>query len=105
APTIVSVAPPNLSTHIGTNAAVSLNFNKAINPVSVTGSSLQLSGGSVTQTPSSISVTPDLTRTTIIPQAPLPSTTQMAIAVNGVTSEAGVAVAGQTTHFTTMAGP
>jgi hypothetical protein len=29
----------------------------------------------------------------------------MAIAINGVTSEAGVAVASQTTHFTTRAGP
>jgi hypothetical protein len=105
APTIVSLAPPNSSTNIGTNAAVSVNFNKAINPVSVAGGSIQLSGGSVTETPSSISFTPDFTRTTIIPQAPLPSSTQMAIAINGVTSEAGVAVASQTTHFTTLAGP
>jgi hypothetical protein len=105
APTIVSLTPPNSSTNIGTNAGISMNFNKAINPVSVTGSSIQVSGGSVTAVPSSISFTPDFTRTTIIPQAPLPSNTQMTIAVNGVTSEAGVAVASQTTHFTTMAGP
>ena len=105
APTIVSLTPPNSSTNIGTNAGVSLNFNKAINPVSVTGSSIQVSGGSVTAVPSSISFTPDFTRTTIIPQAPLPSSTQMAIAINGVSSEAGVAVASQTTHFTTQASP
>jgi large repetitive protein len=105
APTIVSLAPPNSSTNIGTNAGVSMNFNKAINPVSVTGSSIQMSGGSVTAVPSSISFTPDFTRTTIVPQAPLPSSTQMTIAVSGVSSEAGVAVASQTTHFTTMAGP
>jgi hypothetical protein len=53
----------------------------------------------------SISFTPDYTRTMIIPQAPLPSSTTMAIAVSGVTSQAGVAVASQTTHFHTMAGP
>jgi hypothetical protein len=105
APTIVSLAPPNLSANIGTNAGVSLSFNKAINPVSVTGSTVQVSGGSVTSVPSSISFTPDYTRATIIPQAPLPSSTQMAIAISGVTSETGVAVASQTTHFTTMAGP
>ena len=105
APTVVSVAPPNSSVNIGTNAPVSVNFNKAINPVSVTGSSIQVSGGSVTEVPSSISFTPDFTRTTIIPQAPLPTSTQMAVAINGVTSEAGVAVASQTTHFTTLAGP
>ena len=105
APTISSIAPPDTAANIGTNAGVSVNFNKAINPVSVTGSSIQLSGNSITEVPSSISFTPDFTRTMIIPQAPLPSSTTMAIAISGVTSEAGVAVASKTTHFTTMAGP
>jgi hypothetical protein len=104
APTITTVAPPNSAINIGTNAGVAVDFNKAINPVSVTGSSIQLSGGSVTEVPSSISFTTNYTRTIIIPQAPLPSSTQMAIAISGVTSEAGVAVASQTTHFTTLAG-
>jgi hypothetical protein len=102
APTILTVAPPNSTTGIGTNAALSVNFSKAINPVSVTGSSIQLSGGSVTEVPSSISFTTDYSRTMIVPQAPLPSSTQMAIAINGVTGEAGAAVASQTTHFTTI---
>src|ERR1019366_7688375 len=35
APTIVSEAPFNNATNVGTNALVSVNFNKAINPVSV----------------------------------------------------------------------
>jgi hypothetical protein len=105
APTISSVAPPDSSANIGTNAGISVNFNKAINPVSVTGSSIQLSGSSVTEVPSSISFTSDYTRTMIIPQAPLPSSTSMTIAISGVTSEAGVAVASKTTHFNTMAGP
>jgi len=104
APTITTLAPPATSTKIGTNAGVSVDFNKAINPVSVTGSSIKLSGGSVTEVPSSISFTTDYKRTMIVPQAPLPSSTQMAIAISGVTSEAGVSVASQTTHFTTMAG-
>jgi large repetitive protein len=104
APTIVTVTPPNLATKIGTNAGVAVAFNKAINPVSVTGSSIQLSGGSVTEVPSSISFTTDYKRTVIVPQAPLPSSTQMAIAISGVTGQNGVAVANQTTHFTTMAG-
>jgi len=101
---ISALAPPNSSTKIGTNAGVSVSFNKAINPVSVTGSSIQLSGGSVTEVPSSISFTPDYARVMIAPQAPLPSSTQMAISISGVTSEAGLSVASQTTHFTTMAG-
>jgi len=105
APTILSLAPPNLAANIGTNALVSANFNKAINPISVTGSTIALSGGSTTEMPSSIAFTPDYKRVTITPQAPLPASTQMAIAINGVTSQAGVSVASQTTHFTTVAGP
>jgi hypothetical protein len=105
APVVISVTPPDSSIHIGTNAGVSVNFDRAINPVSVTGSSIQLSGGAVTAVPSSISFTPDYTRVTILPQSPLPPNTQMAIAINGVTSVAGVPVASQTTHFTTTAGP
>ncbi len=105
APTVVSVAPPNSATSIGTNAGVSVNFNKAINPVSVTGSTIQLSGGSVTEVPSSISFTPDYKRVTIVPQSPLPPSTLMTIAISGVTSEAGVSVSSQNTTFTTMAGP
>ena len=104
APTVVTVAPPNSATNIGTNAFIAVDFNKAISPVSVTGSSIQLSGGSVTEVPSSISFTTDYKRTIIVPQAPLPSSTKMAIAISGVTSQAGVSVAGQTTNFTTMAG-
>jgi hypothetical protein len=104
APTITTVAPPNSAVNIGTNAFVAVDFNKAINPVSVTGSSIQVSGGSVTEVPSSISFTTDYKRTIIVPQAPLPSSTSMAIAISGVTSQAGVSVASQTTHFTTMAG-
>ena len=89
-----------------------MNFDKAINPVSVTGSSIQLSSASVTEVPSSISFTTDYMRTIIVPQAPLPSSTQMTIAINGgaslgtslVTSVAGMAAANQSTGFTTMAG-
>jgi len=81
APNILTVAPPDSSTNIGTNAGVSVNFDKAVNPVSVNGSSIQLSGGSITEVPSSISFTPDYLRTIIVPQAPLPGSTQMAIAI------------------------
>ena len=103
-PTILAVAPPNASSSIGTNAVVSATFNKAINPVSVTGNWIQVSGGSITEVPSSISFSPDYTRAIIIPQAPLPASTQMTIAITGVASEAGVAVSSQTTNFTTAAG-
>ena len=105
APTIVSQAPTNNATNIGTNASVAVNFNKAINPISVTGSTIQLSAGSTTETPSSVSFSPDYTRVSIIPQAPLPPSTQMTVTISGVTSEAGKAAAKTTTTFTTAAQP
>src|ERR1019366_3996057 len=105
APTIVSQAPTNNATNIGTNARVAMNFNKAINPVSVTGSTIQLTGGSATEVPSSISFTPDYTRVMIVPQAPLPPSTAMTLAVNGVTSQAGINAATTSTSFTTAAQP
>jgi hypothetical protein len=105
APTVVAVAPANGAKNIGTNAVVSVTFSKAINPVSVTGSTIQLSAGTTIETPASISFSADYKRVSITPQAPLPSSTLMTIAINGVTSQAGVGVATQSTTFTTMAGP
>jgi hypothetical protein len=54
-----AIAFSHNSTNIGTNTLVSVNFNKAINPVSVTGSTIQLSAGSTNEVPSSISFSPD----------------------------------------------
>ncbi len=59
----------------------------------------------MTETPSSISFSPDYTRVRIVPQAPLPPSTAMTLAVNGVTSQAGVSAATKTTNFTTAAQP
>ena len=105
APTILSQAPTNNSTNIATNTLVAVTFNKAINPISVNGSTIQLSTGSITEVPSSISFSPDYTRVSITPQAPLPASTQMTVAIDGVTSLAGKSVAAETTHFTTAAQP
>jgi hypothetical protein len=105
APTIVSQAPTNNASNIGTNALVSVNFNKAVNPVSVTGSTIQLTAGSTTEVPSSINFSPDYTRVSITPLAPLPPSTQMTITINGVSSVAGKSVAKTTTNFTTAAQP
>jgi hypothetical protein len=52
----------------------------------VTGSTIQLSAGSTTEVQSSISFSPDYTRVSISPLAPLPLSTVMTVAINGVTS-------------------
>jgi hypothetical protein len=105
APTVTSVAPPNGWQNIGTNAGLRVVFSKAVNPITVTGSTIQLSGGGMTATPSSISFTPDYTTVNLVPQAPLPASTTMTISINGVQSVSGTAVTPLTTTFQTLAGP
>ncbi len=105
APTIISIAPANGSTNIGVNAQVLLRFSNAIDPISVTGSTVQISGGGQTVTPVSIAFNPPYYDTaTITPQAPLPASTLMTIAINGVTDGEGNAVTHQPTTFTTGPG-
>ena len=103
--TVKSLAPPNGAKNIGTNAGLNVVFNKAVNPITVTGSTIQLSGGGTTEVPSSISFSPDYTVVNIVPQAPLPPSTTMTVTVNGVQSVSGFKVTPQTSTFTTLSGP
>jgi hypothetical protein len=110
-PTVLSVGPPDGATGVGVNASIIATFGGAIDPVSVTGATIQITGGSQTVVPSSISfgrlfvASPYFDYVSITPQAPLPANTVMAIAINGVTDPEGNAVTAQTTHFTTGPGP
>jgi hypothetical protein len=105
APTVTSVAPPNGWQKIGTNAGLRVVFSKAVNPITVTGSTIQLSGGGMTATPSSISFSPDYTTVNIVPQAPLAASATITISINGVQSVSGTAVTPLTSTFQTLAGP
>ena len=105
APTIVAVGPPNGATGVGINAAIIVTFSSAVDPISVTGSTVHITGGSQTVVPSTISFNTTFTVATVTPQAPMPANTSMTIAISGVTDAEGNAVASQTTTFTTGAGP
>jgi len=105
APTVTSVAPPNGWQNIGTNAGLRVVFSKAVNPITVTGSTIQLSGGGMTATPSSISFSPDYTTVNIVPQAPLAASATITISINGVQNVSGTAVTPLTSTFQTLAGP
>ena len=104
-PTIVSVSPPNGSVNVGDNAQVVVVFSKPVNPLTVSGSSIKLSGGGTTEVPDSISFSNNNQTVVLVPHAPLPDNTQMTLAISGVTDVAGNAVAPQTTTFTTGTGP
>ena len=105
APVIVTVSPPNGSTNVGDNIILDVQFSKAVNPVTVNGSTIQLSGGGTTQVADAISFSNNNQRVVLVPHGPLPDQTVMTITISGVTDVAGNAVVPQTTTFTTGAGP
>jgi len=71
----------------------------------VNGSTVQLSGGGITEVPDSITFSNNNQSVLLVPHAPLPDTTQMTLTISGVTDVAGNALAPQTTQFTTGTGP
>jgi hypothetical protein len=105
APTILSVSPPNGSTNVGDNAQVVVFFSKPVNPLTVSGSSIQLTGGGITEVPDSISFSNNNQNVQLVPHAPLPDNTVITLTISGVTDVAGNVVATQATTFTTGIGP
>jgi large repetitive protein len=105
APTVVSVSPPNGSTNVGDNIDVHVVFSKAIDPVTVSASSIQLTGGGTTQVADAISFGNNNQSVVLVPHGPLPDNTVMTLAISGVLDVAGNAVVAQTTTFKTGTGP
>ena len=104
APTITTLAPANNSTNIGDNAVIQIGFSKPIDPLTINGTSVKVTGGSSTVMPASISFNSTSQIATITPFAPLPDSTMMTIAISGVTDTSGNTVTPQSTTFTTGLG-
>jgi YD repeat-containing protein len=104
-PTVLSVSPPSGSTTVGDNAQVVVLFSKPINPLTVSGSSIQLKGGGATEVPDSISFSNNNQNVQLVPHTPLPDNTVITLTISGVTDVAGNAVTTQATTFTTGTGP
>jgi hypothetical protein len=83
-PTVTGVAPPNTAAGIGVNALIRITFSKAVNLITVNASIVQLSGGSFTLMPTSITTPDNKVSFTIAPQSTLPVSTQMTLTINGV---------------------
>jgi hypothetical protein len=101
---ITGLAPTNGSTNIGDNAVIQVGFSKPVDPLTVNGTSIHVTGGSSTVVPSSISFDSTGQMVTITPLLPLPDNTAMTIAISGVTDTSGNAVTPQSTTFTTGPG-
>src|SRR5579864_7854457 len=105
APAIVWVAPPDGVTNVPVNANVRVLFSEPVNPLTVNGSSIQLSGGGSAAVADSVNFSNNNQSAVLVLHEPLPESTQMTLTVAGVQDLAGNAVVAQTTHFTTGTGP
>jgi len=104
-PTVTALGPPAGTQNVGINAEIYVQFNKPINPLSVTGSTIAITGNSQTVVPATISFNSTNAIAIIQPSTPLPPSTTMTIAVSGVTDPEGNTVTASTTTFKTEAGP
>ena len=104
APAVAAVSPPNGAANVGINAVVRIRFSEQINPLTVSGDTIQITASGFTAVPASISFSATDTEVAVTPLQPLPVATVMTIHVSGVEDGAGQAVAPITTSFTTGTG-
>ena len=105
APTVVAVSPMDQLGNVPTNANIRVQFSGPIDPMSVSGTTIQVSGGGQPVPPGSISFSSSNQIVQITPQSVLPASTVMTLTISGVKDVAGNAVAIKTTQFITAATP
>ena len=66
-PTVTSVTPPNGAASVGVNGLVKVQFSEPVNPITVSGTSVRVSGGTVTLVPMSLSFDTTNTQVTFTP--------------------------------------
>ncbi|HKV80417.1 MAG TPA: Ig-like domain-containing protein [Candidatus Sulfotelmatobacter sp.] len=104
-PTVLTVSPSSGTTNVGINSLIFAKFSKPIDPITVSGASVQVTGGSQTAIPLTMSFNATFDTVWITPQAPFPATTPITIKINGVTDPQGNAVTPWTSTFNTGNGP
>lgn len=125
-PVVTLVSPPDGSIAVPVNADIHVRFNEAIDPLTLTDATVQVSGGgqvaiagTIRLIPTFVSGPPVATAAAVIgggsggfiqeavitPQEPFPANTPMTITIAGVQDLAGNPVVAKTAHFTTGAGP
>ena len=103
-PTVEAVTPLNGSSNVGINALVRVRFSEPINPITVTGTTIQVRAGAFVAVPTTISFDPTNTEVTITSVQPLPDATVLTIVVEDVEDRAAHSVTPLTTTFTTRTG-
>jgi hypothetical protein len=105
APAVKTIAPTNNVTGIGTNSTIRIQFSEAIDPITVNTSNLTLTGNAAS-IPWQATFDSTGTVLTVIPQAALPASVQITVALaSGVTDLAGHGLPAFSSVFTTGASP
>ncbi len=104
-PTVLAVTPPDGAIEVGVNANVRVRFDEAINPLTVTGSTISVMDSSQTIVPCTMTFNTTNTDVTIVPHTPLPDGMTVTVTVQGVEDTVGQAVTPRITTFTTRTGP
>jgi hypothetical protein len=92
---VSAFGPPNNSTGVGTNTVLRVDFNKVVNPISITPASVQVTAGSTT-IPVSLSFLQTNATLYISPQVLLPDSTTIHVNLTGVEGLNGLSL---TTSF------
>jgi hypothetical protein len=103
----VTVGPPSGAVNVGTNAYIRLSFSKPADPTSINASTVAVTSGGnpIPGTFSYVYTNNNVTGANFSPVNPLPTSTVVQIAVNGVIDLVGNTFTPVTQHFTTGPAP
>ena len=106
-PSVSAVAPANNATNIGDNATIRFAFNKLMDTISISPSTVTLTtGGNPLAFSEAFSSPDNVTYVTLTPLAPLPDNASVTLSLGtGITDLVGQALAAQTVRFNTRNGP
>jgi hypothetical protein len=102
-PTVVSAVPFNGASNVGVNITPGVVLSKAIDPVSVNGTTFQVTQGG-TPLAGSYWFNSGDTRVQFMPNAPLPASASLTMTINGITDQEGHPLTFSST-FQTGSGP
>jgi hypothetical protein len=100
-PVVAAITPNNNATGVATNSTIQIQFNKVMDPLTITGPTITVSNGSV---PVAGTVTVNAARTvaTFTPSAPLATVTVYNVSISsGITDLEGLALTALQSTFTT----
>ncbi|MGE5608605.1 MAG: DUF4082 domain-containing protein [Bacillota bacterium] len=102
-PTVIAQTPAPNATNVAVNASVTVTFNEAVDPATITTSSFQLKNGAIV-VPSSVAYNATTHVATLTPTSTLASSTTYTATISGVKDVAGNAMTGSVNwSFTTVA--